>query len=59
MIFLFWKPSWRQLVLMQGARLLLNITKCDGKIKEACNISLTNDTSEGFDKCAGIMMDFR
>ena len=49
----------RLLVLMQGARLLLNITKCDGKIKEACNISLTNDTSEGFDKCAGIMMDFR
>ena len=43
----------------QGARLLLNISKCDGKITEACNISLTNDTSTGFDKCSGIMMDYR
>merc|ERR1711971_670209 len=32
-----------------GARLLFNISKCDGKIKEACNISLSNDTSTGFD----------
>ena len=44
---------------MQGARLLLNITKCDGKIKEACNISLSNDTSSGFDACSAIMMDYR
>ena len=44
---------------MQGARLLLNISKCDGKIQEACNISLSNDTSSGFDACSAIMMDFR
>ena len=44
---------------MQGAKLLLNISKCDRKIREACNISLTNDTSTGFDTCSGIMMDFR
>ena len=44
---------------MQGAKLLFNISKCDGKIQEACNISLSNDTSSGFEKCNRIMMDFR
>ena len=44
---------------MQGAKLLLNISKCDKKIQEACNISISKDTSSGFEKCSGIMMDFR
>merc|ERR1712130_147549 len=42
-----------------GAKLLVNISKCEGKIQEACNISLSNDTSSGFDTCFGIMMDYR
>ena len=48
-----------RLFSVQGAKLLLNISKCDGNIREACNISLSNDTSSGFDKCSRIMMDFR
>merc|ERR1719222_76734 len=42
-----------------GAKLLLNISKCDKKIQEACNISISKDTSSGFEECSGIMMDFR
>ena len=43
----------------QGVRLISNLTKCDSKIRSACDISLNQNLSAGIENCSNIMTEFR
>ena len=46
-------------ILPQGARLLLNISRCDEEIQAACNITRTANSSDAVAGCYRVMLEYR